>query len=164
VLRNPLPLAGIVVPYTLSVLPLSVQAVGPLVGTLRAAVAGLGLLLVLAVARVLRPEGRGPSWRSPISLSRCSIATAVQIVQWDRFLGGMPEPSSGALGDGRDLADGARPRQRRRRGALRDRARVREELLRVSVPTRCVRSRSRTMIGSRRSGSRHGCTVTCRGG
>lgn len=135
VLRNPIPLAGIVVPYTLSVVPLSVQAVGPLVGTLRVAVAGLSLLLVLVVARALRPERRGPiAAVSHLTLSLL-VATAVQIAQWDRLLGGMPEPSSAALWvtvgtwlTGLVLVAGAVA------GALRDRDRVRGELLRVIGP------------------------------
>ena len=135
VLRNPLPLAGIVVPYTLSVLPLSVQAVGPLMGTVRAAFAGLGLLIVLGLARALRPEHRGPVAAVVHLVLTLLAATAVQIAQWDRFLGGMPEPSDAALWvtvgiwlTGLVLVGGAAA------GALRDRARVRDELLRAIGP------------------------------
>jgi hypothetical protein len=94
VLRNPLPLAGIVLPYAVSVWPASVQAMGPTVGTLRATIAGLGLLAVLALARLLRPERRAPHVAVLHLLLTILVATAVQIAQWDRFLGGMPEPSS----------------------------------------------------------------------
>lgn len=135
VLRNPLPLAGIVLPYALSVWPASVQAMGPMVGTLRATIAGLGLLAVLALARLLRPERRAPHVAVLHLLLTILVATAVQIAQWDRFLGGMPEPSSiglwvtvGTWLTVLMLVGGAVA------GALRDHARVREQLLRAVGP------------------------------
>jgi len=160
ILRNPLPLAGIVVPYTLSVLPLSVQAVGPSTGALRAAAAGLGLLIVLMVARALRPEGGGHVFAVTHLVLTLLAATGVQIAQWDRFLGGMPEPSSAALWvtvatwlTVLVLISGAVV------GALRDRSRVRAELLRVIGPDalRAVALESHDQLEAQRIATRlHG--------
>jgi signal transduction histidine kinase len=135
VLRNPFPLAAVVLPYTLSVWPTSVQVAGPLVGTARAVVAGFGLLVVIVLARTLRPARRSSSVTVLHLGLTILAATAVQIAQWDRLLGGMPEPSSVGLWVSVGtwltlliLVGGAVS------GALRDRARVREELLRVVGP------------------------------
>jgi len=97
VLRNPLPLAGVVVPYTVSLVPVSVQMAGGAVGTLRAVVAGLSLLAVLALGRLLRPDRARPVIAVTHLTATLLAATAVQVWQWDRFLGGMPRPSTPGL-------------------------------------------------------------------
>jgi hypothetical protein len=92
--NNPLPFAAIVVPYALSVLPVSVELTGPGIGVLRAAVAGVTLLAVLALARALRPPATWPAAAGPHLVLTISAATAVQVLQWDHLLGGMPRPST----------------------------------------------------------------------
>jgi len=95
--HNPLPYAAIVVPYALSVLPVSVELTGPALGAVRAFVAGVTLLGVLALARALRPPA---SWHRVAGLHlvlTVGAATAVQTLQWDHLLGGMPRPSTPGL-------------------------------------------------------------------
>jgi len=94
---NPLPYAPIVLPYTLSVLPVSVELAGPGQGTLRAVLAGVTLLALLALARALRPP---VAWRSTAVLHLAltvAVATTVQVLQWDHLFGGMPRPSTPGL-------------------------------------------------------------------
>ena len=95
--RNPLPYAAIVLPYALSVLPVSIELTGPGLGTVRAVMAGVTLLGVLALARALRPP---VTWRSAAGLHlvlTVAVATAVQVLQWDHLLGGMQRPSTVGL-------------------------------------------------------------------
>jgi signal transduction histidine kinase len=135
VLRNPLPLAGITLPYALSVWPVSVQAAGLFIGTLRSVAAGLGLLAVIVLARTVRAEH---AW-TPVAVLHLVVtilvATAVQVAQWDLLLGGMPMPSSPGLWitvgtwlTALILVSGAVS------GALRTRAMLREQVLRVLGP------------------------------
>ena len=135
VLRNPLPLAGITLPYALSVWPVSVQAVGLLTGTLRSVAAGLGLLAVIALARLVRSERARTSVAVLHLVVTILVASAVQVAQWDLLLGGMPVSSSiglwitvGTWLTVLILVSGAVA------GALRTRAMVREQVLRVLGP------------------------------
>jgi signal transduction histidine kinase len=95
--NNPLPYAPIVLPYMLSVLPVSIELAGPGQGTVRAVLAGITLLAVLALARALRPP---VAWRSTAVLHLAltvAVATTVQVLQWDHLFGGMPRPSTPGL-------------------------------------------------------------------
>ena len=95
--NNPFPYAPIVLPYMLSVLPVSIELAGPGQGTLRAVLAGITLLAVLALARALRPP---VAWRSTavshLALT-VAVATAVQVLQWDHLFGGLPRSSTPGL-------------------------------------------------------------------
>jgi hypothetical protein len=133
--RNPLPVVGITLAYTVSILPRSIELTGAAMGGLRSLVAGLTLALTLLIARGLRPSG-GAAWAGSVHLViTVGAATAVQMLQWDRLLGGMPLPSSPALWGTVAvwigvlvLVGGAVAI------ALRDRSLVRAELLRVLGP------------------------------
>jgi len=95
--NNAFPYAPIVLPYMLSVLPVSIELAGPGQGALRAVLAGITLLAVLALARALRPP---LAWRSTAVLHLAltvAVATAVQVLQWDHLFGGMPRSSTPAL-------------------------------------------------------------------
>jgi len=95
--HNPLPYAAIVIPYALSVLPVSIELTGTARGLLRSAVAGITLLATLAIARRLRPPvGRQVATSLHLVLA-IGVATAVQVAQWDHLLGGMPRPSTPGL-------------------------------------------------------------------
>lgn len=95
--RNPYPLRSIAAAYALSVLPTSVELAGPGMGTLRTLVAGVTLAATLGLARALRPRS-GPLTIGGLHLvGTVGVATAVQILQWDRLFGGMPVPSAPAL-------------------------------------------------------------------
>jgi len=95
--NNPLPYVAIVVPYGLSVLPVSVELTGPGTGALRAAVAAGTLLVVLALARALRPAATSATAAGLHLAVTVVVATAAQILQWDHLLGGMPRPSTPGL-------------------------------------------------------------------
>ncbi len=95
--NNPLPYVPVVLPHMLSVLPVSIELAGPGQGTLRAVLAGITLLAVLALARALRPP---LAWRStavPHLALTVAVATAVQVLQWDHLFEGMPRPSTPGL-------------------------------------------------------------------
>jgi len=134
-LRNPFPLAGVVLPYTLSILPVSVQLAGGPAGVVRALVAGLSLLVVLALGRLLRPDRAGPVIAVTHLAAILVAATVVQVWQWDRFLGGLPRASTPGLWITVAIwiavlvvVSGAVS------GALRTRAAVRDQVLRVLGP------------------------------
>jgi hypothetical protein len=94
---NPLPYTPIVLPYTLSVLPVSIELAGPGQGTLRAVLAGITLLAVLALARALRPPVASRSTAVLHLALTVAVATAVQVLQWDHLFGGLPRPSTPGL-------------------------------------------------------------------
>jgi len=91
--HNPLPYAAIVIPYALSVLPISIELSGPGRGALRALIAGVSLLAVLALARALRPGAASSLAGLHLALT-VLVATFIQILQWDHLFGGMPRPST----------------------------------------------------------------------
>ena len=133
--RNPLPVLGITLAYTVSITPMSIELTGAVMGSLRSFIAGLTLALTLLIARGLRPSG-GAAWAGAVHLLiTVVVATAVQMLQWDRLLGGMPRSSSPSLWvtvavllGVLVLVGGAVTI------ALRDRALVRAELLRLLGP------------------------------
>jgi signal transduction histidine kinase len=135
VARNPLPPVGIAAPYALIIWPVSVELVGWVSGTLRATIAGASVLLVVQVARSIRPIG-GAGWRAVLHLlATVLIASAVQIWQWDHLFGGMPRASTPGLWSSVTIliaavvvATGAAA------DALRTRAAVRAEVLRLVGP------------------------------
>lgn len=97
VTRNPYPVRGVAAAYALSVLPTSVELTGAGIGTLRTLVAGATLAATLLLARTVRPRS-GPAVTGALHLvATVAMATAVQIIQWDRLLGGMPAPSTPSL-------------------------------------------------------------------
>jgi hypothetical protein len=95
--RSPLPYGAIVLPYALSVWPVSVELTGPLAGTLRAVIAGVTLLGVLILARTLRPQAMSARLAGVHLAATVLVATGVQMLQWDRLFGGMPRPSTPGL-------------------------------------------------------------------
>lgn len=100
--RNPFPVLSVAIAYTLSILPTSIELTGPGVGVLRSLLAGLTLAITLLLAREARPSTGGRDRRSAVLgaghlLMTVVIATAVQMLQWDLLLGGMPRASTGGL-------------------------------------------------------------------
>lgn len=89
-----LPMVPISVIYALSVWPVSIELAGPQIGTVRMLIAGLVLYATVTFTRRLYPPSGKMLFAVVHFVVTVMIATALQILQWDRLFGGMPRPST----------------------------------------------------------------------